>query len=130
MLNVTFREDDCRIRDSTAVRNFVLLRKIGINLVARDRSTKASLQGKRKKAAWNTATCSNLLKAISYVSHGSFAFELRFALFPESIQTLLIVATIVHNAPEPLNSFEQLRRDRPCAGEQPQFLLHHGDAQG
>ena len=48
-----FREDDCRIRDAIAARNFALLRKIAINLLTQDRSTKASLRGKRKKAAWD-----------------------------------------------------------------------------
>src|SRR4051794_29531396 len=32
-------------------RNFTLLRKIALNLVARDRSTQTSLRGRRKKAA-------------------------------------------------------------------------------
>ena len=62
MLNVTLREDDCLIRDSTAVHNFALLRKIAINLVARDCSTKASLQGKREKAAWNDGYMQQPLK--------------------------------------------------------------------
>jgi len=62
VLDVTFREDDCRIRDPTAARNFALLRKIAINLLTRDRSTKASLRGKRKKAAWNDDYMQQLLK--------------------------------------------------------------------
>ena len=49
----TFREDDSRVRDRRAARNFALLRKIALNLVGRDRSTKASVRAKRKKAAWN-----------------------------------------------------------------------------
>src|ERR687894_340900 len=55
VLDVTFREDDSRVRDRTAARNFALLRKIALNLVARDRSAQASLRGRRKKAAWNDA---------------------------------------------------------------------------
>ncbi len=53
VLDVTFREDDSRVRDRTAARNFALLRKIALNLVVRDRSTQTSLRGRRKKAAWN-----------------------------------------------------------------------------
>ena len=53
MLDVTFREDDSRVRDRRAARNLALLRKIALNLVGRDRSTKASVRAKRKKAAWN-----------------------------------------------------------------------------
>ena len=53
VLDVTFREDDSRVRDRRAARNLALLRKIALNLVGRDRSTKASMRAKRKKAAWN-----------------------------------------------------------------------------
>ena len=53
VLDVTFREDDSRVRDRTAARNFALLRKIALNLVARDRSPQTSLRGKRKRAAWD-----------------------------------------------------------------------------
>ena len=53
VLDVTFREDDSRVRERTAARNLALLRKIALNLVARDRGSRASLRGRRKKAAWN-----------------------------------------------------------------------------
>ena len=55
VLDVTFREDDSRVRDRTAARNLALLRKIALNLVATDRSGRTSLRGRRKKAAWNGA---------------------------------------------------------------------------
>jgi predicted transposase YbfD/YdcC len=53
VLDVSFREDDSRVRDQRAARNFAVLRKIALNLVSRDRSAKASVRAKRKKAAWN-----------------------------------------------------------------------------
>jgi len=53
VLDVTFREDDSRVRDRTAARNFALVRKIALNLVAADRSSQTSVRGRRKKAAWN-----------------------------------------------------------------------------
>jgi predicted transposase YbfD/YdcC len=62
VLDVTFREDDSRIRDSAAARNFALLRKMALNLVGQDRSTKASLRAKRKKAAWDDGYMQQLLK--------------------------------------------------------------------
>ena len=55
VLDVTFREDDSPVRDRTAARNLALLGKIALNLVARDRSGRTSLRGRRKKAAWNDA---------------------------------------------------------------------------
>ena len=53
VLDVTFNEDHCRIRDRKAVQNFALLRKIAINLVRRHQASKASLKGRRKMAAWD-----------------------------------------------------------------------------
>src|SRR3954452_16679444 len=53
VLDVSFREDDSRVRHRTAARNLALLRKIALNLVAADRSSQTSLRGRRKKAAWN-----------------------------------------------------------------------------
>ena len=53
VLDVTFREDDSRVRDRTAARNLALLRKIALNLVTRDRHSQASRRGRRKMAAWN-----------------------------------------------------------------------------
>lgn len=41
------------MRHRRAARNLALLRKIALNLVGCDRSTKASVRAKRKKAAWN-----------------------------------------------------------------------------
>jgi len=61
VLDVTFREDDSRVRDRTAARNLALLRKIALNIVGRDKTTKASVQARRKKAAWNDAYMLKLL---------------------------------------------------------------------
>ncbi len=63
VLDVTFREDDSRIRDRRAARNFALLRKIAINLINQDRSTKTSIRAKRKRAAWNDDYMRQLLTA-------------------------------------------------------------------
>ncbi len=64
VLDVTFREDDCRVRDRTAVRNFSLLRKIAINLVRRHNSSRNSLRGRRKIAAWNNQYMLQVLTGI------------------------------------------------------------------
>ena len=53
VLDVTFREDDSRVRDQRAARNLAVLRKIAINLVGRDGSTQASVRARRKRAAWD-----------------------------------------------------------------------------
>lgn len=53
-LDVTFREDECRIRKDYAPQNFSLLRKFGLNLLRMDQSNaKMSLRCRRKRAGWN-----------------------------------------------------------------------------
>ena len=61
VLDVTFREDDSRVRDRTAARNLALLRKIALNIVGRDTTSKASVRARRKRAAWNDAYMLKLL---------------------------------------------------------------------
>jgi len=52
LLDVTFRQDDSRVRDRRAACNLAVLRRIAISLLGRDRSAKASVRARRKKAAW------------------------------------------------------------------------------
>ena len=53
VLDVTFREDDSRVRDRTAARNLAIPRKIAINLMGRNRTPRVSMRARRKQAAWN-----------------------------------------------------------------------------
>ena len=55
------REDDSRVRDRTATRNLALLRKIALNIVGRDTTSKASVRARRKTAAWNDSYMLKLL---------------------------------------------------------------------
>ena len=50
-----------RVRDHTAVRNLALLRKIALNIVGRNQTTKASVRARRKQAAWNDSYMLKLL---------------------------------------------------------------------
>src|SRR4051794_34738552 len=53
-LDVTFREDDSRVRDHhTAARNPALVRKIVFKLLGRGRPRRTSVRTRRKRAAWN-----------------------------------------------------------------------------
>jgi predicted transposase YbfD/YdcC len=61
VLDVTFREDDSRVRDRTAARNLAILRKIAINLTGRDRTSRISMRARRKQAAWNDEYMLSLL---------------------------------------------------------------------
>ena len=50
---VTFREDECRVRDRTAAQNLAMLRKIALNLIKQHSTAKISLKARRKKVAWD-----------------------------------------------------------------------------
>jgi predicted transposase YbfD/YdcC len=60
ILDVVFREDHSRLRNGENTQNFGFLRKFVISLLKRDTS-KGSLVGKRKKAAWSTKFLEKLL---------------------------------------------------------------------
>ena len=62
VLDVTFGEDDSRVRDRRAARNLAILRKIAINLISRDRASRTSTRGRRKQAAWNDNYMLQILK--------------------------------------------------------------------
>lgn len=55
VLDVAFDEDACRIRKDYAPQNFSLLRHIALNLLGQDKTTKAGIAAKRKKAGWDDA---------------------------------------------------------------------------
>jgi predicted transposase YbfD/YdcC len=60
ILDVAFNEDKSRLRNGDSTENFGFLRKFVISLLKRDTS-KGSLVGKRKKAAWGTECLENIL---------------------------------------------------------------------
>ena len=51
-LDVTFREDDSRIRQGYAAQNMAVVRHIALNFLKKEKS-KMSVRGKRKKAGWD-----------------------------------------------------------------------------
>lgn len=54
VLDVTFGEDDSRIRNGHSPENFALLRRMALSLLNQETSTKRSLRQKAKRAAMNT----------------------------------------------------------------------------
>lgn len=51
ILDVVFREDDCRVRTGHAPENLSLIRRIALNLLAQDKTVKRGIHTKRLKAA-------------------------------------------------------------------------------
>jgi predicted transposase YbfD/YdcC len=63
ILDVTFREDDCRARVGFQPDNLAVLRRIAFNLLKRETSTKRSLKRKRFVAAMDTDYLLQVLQA-------------------------------------------------------------------
>jgi len=53
VLDMTFDEDQSRIRKDSGPDNFALLRRFALSMIKQDTSTKGSVRRKRKRAAWN-----------------------------------------------------------------------------
>jgi predicted transposase YbfD/YdcC len=53
VLDVRLREDASRARNGHSAENFAVLRHMGLNLLKRERTSKASVRGKRLKAGWD-----------------------------------------------------------------------------
>jgi predicted transposase YbfD/YdcC len=53
VLDVTFREDDSRIRKGHGAQNMAILRHMALNLLKQETSSKRSIRGKRLKAGWD-----------------------------------------------------------------------------
>jgi predicted transposase YbfD/YdcC len=53
VLDVGFREDDCRIRKDNAPQNFAILRHISLNLLTTEKTSKTGVKNKRLRAGWD-----------------------------------------------------------------------------
>ena len=53
VLDVVFREDDCRVRAGNAAENFAVMRHLSLNLLKSLNDTKLSIKLRRMNAAWN-----------------------------------------------------------------------------
>jgi predicted transposase YbfD/YdcC len=53
VLDVSFREDDCRIRKDNAAQNMAGLRRLALNLLGQETSVKVGVKTKRHRAGWD-----------------------------------------------------------------------------
>src|ERR1700736_1493238 len=53
-LDVAFREDECRIRKNNAPENFSILRRVALNLINNEKTSKRGVNAKRKRAGWDS----------------------------------------------------------------------------
>lgn len=62
-LDVSFGEDDCRVRVENAAENLSRVRRIGLMLLKQDKTVKVGIKGKRLKAGWDR---SYLLRVLGF----------------------------------------------------------------
>lgn len=53
VLDVAFREDDCRVRVDNAAQNFAVMRHIAVNLLKAVQGTKVGIKNRRLRAGWD-----------------------------------------------------------------------------
>lgn len=61
VLDIAFREDECRVRKGDGAQNLAILRHIALNLLRQDTRTKAGIAAKRLKAGWDEPYLERLL---------------------------------------------------------------------
>lgn len=61
ILDVAFREDDSRVRVEHGAENVAILRRIALNLLRQDTTTKAGIHARRLKAGWDEQYLLHLL---------------------------------------------------------------------
>ncbi len=66
VLDVAFREDECRIRKENGAHNFAILRRIALNLLKQENSVKLGIHNKRLNAAWDTNYLTKVLSTLFY----------------------------------------------------------------
>lgn len=52
-LDISYGEDDCKVRKDNGAENFSVIRRVTLNLLKADKKTKAGIKNKRSKAGWN-----------------------------------------------------------------------------
>ncbi|WP_187300048.1 ISAs1 family transposase [Endozoicomonas montiporae] len=63
MLDIAFSEDACQTKNDNAAENLSTLRRIALNILKSDTTSKRSIKGKRKKAGWSNGYMAKLLKS-------------------------------------------------------------------
>ncbi len=59
--DVTFQEDQCRIRKGHADANFSILRRTALSLLKNERTAKVGIKNKRLKAGWEDSYLQKVL---------------------------------------------------------------------
>jgi hypothetical protein len=60
-LDISFREDECRVRTGNGAENFAVMRHIALNLLKQETKTKVGIRAKRNKAGWDNRYLAKVL---------------------------------------------------------------------
>jgi predicted transposase YbfD/YdcC len=63
LLDVVFREDDCRVRKDHAPQNLAMLRQLALNLLRQEKTAKVGVKARRLRAGWDLAYLERVLSA-------------------------------------------------------------------
>lgn len=62
VLDIAFREDECRIRRGEAAENFAILRRLALALIRQEETLKVGVKAKRLRAGWDESYLLQLLR--------------------------------------------------------------------
>ena len=65
VLDIAFREDECRIRMGHGPENFAVLRHIALNLLRQETTFTGSIKSKRHRAGWNDSYLKRVLHGVT-----------------------------------------------------------------
>jgi predicted transposase YbfD/YdcC len=62
VLDIAFREDECRLRKGNGAQNFAVLRHMALTFLKQEQTLKRGIKNKRLRAAWDTQYLSKVLQ--------------------------------------------------------------------
>lgn len=65
VLDVAFREDDCRVRAGCAAENFAVIRHFALNLLKSVKGTKVGIKNRRLRAGWDQEFLLSVMSSLS-----------------------------------------------------------------
>ena len=65
VLDVAFREDECRVRKGDGAENLSVLRRMALNLIKQEKTHKGGMEAKRCRAGWDDRYMETVLSALS-----------------------------------------------------------------
>jgi predicted transposase YbfD/YdcC len=65
-LDVSFNEDQCRVRKDNAPENFAIIRHIALNMLKKEQTSKVGIKIKRNKAGWNNRYLAQILMSSGF----------------------------------------------------------------